>query len=252
MDKDAEKISKNNISFCMKVLQRLLSVTLTLCSLNSTFRGHRETYYDGVREGGNFLAIVSLMAQYDNVLGEVISLSSLAVKYLSHPNQEELIALIGKTVKRSLVSKINEAPFWSVILDTTSNITRVNQLNAVVRWVKVTDNSVEPTESFLGFVEVTSPDAPGLVDTTKRFLQELGIDILKLRGQGYDGASVMCDAYGGVQRLIKDMCPSLPVLFVHYASHNLNLVINDAVKSIPQNEKFLQFCKMSLIFLGGP
>ena len=122
MDKDAEKISKNNISFCMKVLQRLLSVTLTLCSLNSTFRGHRETYYDGVREGGNFLAIVSLMAQYDNVLGEVISLSSLAVKYLSHPNQEELIALIGKTVKRSLVSKINEAPFWSVILDTTSDI----------------------------------------------------------------------------------------------------------------------------------
>ena len=100
--------------------------------------------------------------------------------------------------------------------------------------------------------EVTSPDAQGLVDTTKRFLQELGIDILKLRGQGYDGASVMCDAYGGVQQLIKNMCPSLPVLFVHYASHNLNLVINDAVKRIPQNEKFSQFCKMSLIFLGGP
>ena len=122
MNKDAEKIRKNNISFCMKVLQRLLSVTLTLCFLNSTFRGHRETAYDGVREGGNFLAIVSLMAQYDNVLGEVVSLSSLAVKYLSHANQEELIALIGKAVKRSLVSKINEAPFWSVILDTTSDI----------------------------------------------------------------------------------------------------------------------------------
>ena len=105
MDKDAEKINKNNISFCMKVLQLLLSVTLTLCSLNLTFRGHRETSYDGVREGGNFLAIVSLMAQYDNVLGEVISLSSLAVKYLSHPNQEELIALIRKLLNVHLFRK---------------------------------------------------------------------------------------------------------------------------------------------------
>ena len=110
---------------------------------------------------------------------EVISLLSRAVKYLSHPIQEELIALIGQAVKRSLVSKINEAPFWSVILDTTSDITRVDQLSVVVRWVKVTDNSVEPTKSFLDFVEVTSPDAQGLVDTTKRFLQELGIDIFK-------------------------------------------------------------------------
>ena len=124
------------------------------------------------------------MAQYDDVLGEITSLNSRAVKYLSHPIQEELIALIGKAVKRSLVLKIDEAPFWSVILDTTNDIMRVDQLSAVVRWVKVTDNSVEPTESFLGFVEVTSPDAQGLVDTRKRFLQELGINILKLRGQG--------------------------------------------------------------------
>ena len=171
MDKDAEVINKNNISVWTKVLQRLLSIILTLCSLNLAFHGHRETSYYGVCEGGNFLAIVSLMAQYDDVLDEIISLPSRPVKYLSHPIQEELIALIGKAVKRSIVSKINEATFWSVILNTTSDITRVDQLSVVVRWVKVTDNSVEPTESFLGFVEVTSPDAQGLVDTTKRFFK---------------------------------------------------------------------------------
>ena len=99
--------------------------------------------------------------------------------------------------------------------------------------------------------EVTSPDAQGLVDTTKRFLQELGIDILKLRGQGYDGASVMSGAYGGVQRPIKDMCPSSPVPFFHCASHNLNLVINDAVKSIPQNEKFFTILQDVFNFFGS-
>ena len=133
IDKDAEVINKNNISFWTKVLQRLLSVILTLCSLNLAFRGHRETSYDGVCEGGNFLAIVSLMAQYDDVLGEVISLPSSAVKYISHLIQEELIMLIGKASKHSLVSKINEAPFWSVILDKTSDITRVDKLSVVAR-----------------------------------------------------------------------------------------------------------------------
>ena len=76
---------------------------------------------------------------------------------------------------------------------------------------------VERTESFLGFVQVTSPNTQGLVDTTKSFLQELGIDILKPRVQGYDGASAMSGAYGGVQRLIKDMFLSSPVSFVHCA-----------------------------------
>ena len=251
MNKYAEVINKNNIYFWTKVLQQLLSVILTLCSLNLVFRGHRETSYNGVCEGGNFLVIVSLMARYDDVLGEVISLLSCAVKYLSHPIQEELIALIGKAVEPSLVSKINKAPFWSVILDTTSDITRVNQLSVVVRWVKVTNNSVEPTECFLGFVEVNSPDAQGLVDTTKRFSKELGIDILKLRGQGYDGASVMSGAYGGVQRLIKDMYPSSPVPFVHCTSHNLNLVINGAVKSIPQNETFFTILQDVFNFFGS-
>ena len=136
MNKDAEVINKNNISFWTKVLQRLLSVILTLCSLNLAFRGHRETSYDGVCEGGNLLAIVSLMVQYDDVLGEIISLPSSAVKYLSNPVQDKLIALIAKAVKRSLVSKIREVPFWSLILDTASGITRIDQLSVVVRWVK--------------------------------------------------------------------------------------------------------------------
>ena len=71
---------------------------------------------------------------------------------------------------------------------------------------------------------------------------------MKLRGQDYDGASVMSGAYAGVQRPIKDMCPSSPVPFFHCVSHNLNLVINDAVKSIPQNEKFFTILQDVAIF----
>ena len=63
----------------------------------------------------------------------------------------------------------------------------------------------------------------------------------------------MSGVYGGVQRLIKDMCTP-PVPFVQRASHNLNLVINDAVSSIrTENEmkRFSLFCKRYLIFFGS-
>ena len=249
IDVEAEKRTKLDVSFWTKVLQRLLSIILTLASLNLALRGHRETAYEGVCEGGNFLGIVALMAQYDPILKEVISLPKNATKYLSKNIQEELIALIGKAVKQSLVSKINKSPFWSIILDTTSDLTRVDQLSVVIRWVEINDDKCEPVESFLGFVEVTDADAQGLVDTTKTFLLDIGIDMTKIRGQGYDGANVMSGIRGGVQKLVKDMCSS-PVPFVHCASHNLNLVINDAVKNLPQNETFFSTLQDLFNFFG--
>ena len=75
------------------------------------------------------------------------------------------------------------------------------------------------------------------MDTTKKYLVDLGLSFSRQRGQGYDGASVMSGVRGGVQKLIKDMCES-PVPFVHCVSHNLNLVINDAVEGVAHNEKF--------------
>ena len=51
--------------------------------------------------------------------------------------------------------------------------------------------------------------------------------------QGYDGANIMSGCNGGVQRLIQNQSPTLNP-YVHCASHNLNLVINAAVKGCPK------------------
>ena len=60
----------------------------------------------------------------------------------------------------------------------------------------------------------------------------------------------MSGVYGGVQRLIKDMCTSR-VPFVHCGSHNQNLVIHDAVSSIPRNEKFFTILQEVFNFFGS-
>ncbi len=249
IDEEKKRELEINISFWTKVLQRIIAIILTLSTLNLAFRGHRETVGEGLCSGGNFLGLVALVAQYDSVLADVISLPYRATKYLSHDIQTEIINLIGNAVRKSLVDKINNAPFWSIILDTTSDITRIDQLSVVVRWVDIRGESFEITESFLGFVEVTAADAQGLVSTTKKYLEDLGVDFKKIRAQGYDGASVMSGVRGGVQKLIKNLSES-PVPFVHCASHNLNLVINDSVKSIAQNENFFSAMQEIFNFFG--
>lgn len=50
------------------------------------------------------------------------------------------------------------------------------------------------------------------------------MDIKKSRGQG---AAVISGIYGRVEAIIKDL--SANAEYVHCASHNLNMVLNDAV-----------------------
>lgn len=68
-------------------------------------------------------------------------------------------------------------------------------------------------------------------------------------GQGYDGASVMSGVYSGVQKHIKDLQPNAQ--YVHCATHNLNLVINDAVSSCVEIQVFFATLKNLYNFFGN-
>ena len=74
-------------------------------------------------------------------------------------------------------------------------------------------------------MKINNAIADGIANTAKVFLENLGIDFTKIRGQGYDCANVMSGIHRGVQNLIKDMVNS-PAPFVHCGCHNLNLVVH--------------------------
>ena len=91
-------------------------------------------------------------------------------------------------------------------------------------------------ESFLEFLWAHDQSAKGLSNHLIQILQNFGISLNNCRGQGYDGASVMSGIYGAVQKRINDEQSN--AVYVHCAAHNLNLVINDAVGSVPEAVKF--------------
>ena len=218
----------------MKILRRVLGVILCLASLNLALRGHDEKIGEGIAQGGNFLVIVSMLSEFDSITNDAISLPRHATRYMSPKIQNELILTTSQLLRKSLVSQINECPFWSIILDTTSDINRVDQLSVTARWVQVLNENVTIKETFLGFISVTDGTAAGLVGTTCKYIEDIGLYMEKLRGQAYNGASVMSGVYNGVQKRIKDRS-SMPVPYIHCAAHNLNLVINDAVDSAVNN-----------------
>ena len=83
-------------------------------------------------------------------------------------------------------------------------------------------------ESFTEFIEMDSLSAESISTTILAHLSKIGVDFQKLVGQGYDGASTMAGHLSGVQTCIRDKYPR--AIFVHCASHCLNLVVNDQSK----------------------
>lgn len=87
-------------------------------------------------------------------------------KYLSPQIQNELISLFAQKVNHSILVEIQNAKWLSLIADTTTDLSHVNQLSLVLRYVTVNDNDDNQNfiiqESFMGFSELCNHTSTGL------------------------------------------------------------------------------------------
>lgn len=252
IDNEMEKNVRNAALFWRQVVERIVNVTLTLASCNLAFRGHREVIGQG--NAGNFLSIIELLARYDPVLKELINRPEGSVKYLSHQIQDEIIYILSQRVKADIINEINEAPFYSIIMDTTQDVSKIDQLSQVYRYVTVVKNDmdiatdIQMNEVFLGFEATVGSSASELEKQILGSIEKNGIDLSKCRGQGYDGAANMSGAYSGVQARITEKEPL--ACYVHCAAHNLNLALNDSVKNVPGVKQFYDTVEILYNFFG--
>nr|CAI5843870.1 unnamed protein product [Callosobruchus analis] len=225
----------SKITFWRDVLHRIINVIITLVSCNLPLRGHDS-------DSSNFMAISRLLSNYDATLKELLLKPKGEINYLSPTIQIEIISLLGTTVRNNIISEIIKAPFLTIILDTTQDLSKIDQLSVVFRYISVTENDdnvpkeIKICESFLVFIAVTDCSAAGLKTVILNLTKEYGIDLTKCRGQGCDGANVMSGVYGGLQTLIKEHAPNAD--YVHCAAHALNLVSNDAARHVREVSTF--------------
>nr|XP_042908380.1 uncharacterized protein LOC122271400 [Parasteatoda tepidariorum] len=183
-----------------------------------------------------------LVARYDHILRQVLDTSKGSTRYLSAAIQSEMIESLGTKLETHLLEQIRASPFFAIIMDTTQDISKVDQLSIVVRYAVITRSEngqpidIEAKEVFLGFYAAIKHGAVDSVNQVTTLFIDKNIDLKKCVGQGHDGASVMSGVYNGVKKHIKDIQPNAE--YVHCATHNLNLVINDAVSSCVEIQIF--------------
>ncbi|XP_073537599.1 uncharacterized protein [Phyllobates terribilis] len=128
-------------------------------------------------------------------------------------------------------------------------------MSEVYRYVKIVNDEegkpieIKICETFVSVREIKDQSAQGLAEEMIASLKEKNLDLTKCRGQGYDGTAVMSGVYNEVQQRIKEKAPH--AYFVHCATHNLNLVLKDAVEENRVVSQFFETIQSVYCFFGN-
>ena len=175
---------------------------------------------------GNFIALLRSFAQHDDTLMK--HLTEPAQKnatYTSSVTQNQIIEIIGKDIiQKRIVGEIENAKFFSILADEVESHNR-EVCSLCIRFVDAEQNIREEFVEFIGLARTTGEH---IASAIKKTLENLGLDIEHVRGQGYDGCGAMSSEAVGVQAVIKRSSPK--AMYVHCYGHCLNLVITHSCK----------------------
>ncbi|XP_068206900.1 zinc finger MYM-type protein 1-like [Palaemon carinicauda] len=135
---------------------------------------------------------------------------------------------MAEKVMSSITDEVKTAKYFSISVDSTPDISHMDQLSFTIRYVLPTTG---PVERFLQFIPMLSHTGRDIATTVLDFLKEKNISVLDCRGQSYDNTSNMSDKYQGTQQIIKNECSEaedIPCM-----AHSLNLVGKCATESCP-------------------
>ena len=78
-------------------------------------------------------------------------------------------------------------------------------------------------EEFLGFIAITSTTRESIAEVILSTLENWGLDVSLLRGQGYDGTSNISGKFRGLRATVRSRVPS--AVYLHCRAHSLNLAV---------------------------
>ncbi|XP_018377428.1 PREDICTED: zinc finger MYM-type protein 1-like [Trachymyrmex cornetzi] len=165
-------------------------------------------------------------------------------KWLHHDYVNEMLKMMAHEVINIHIRKIKSAEYYSIIVDETMDVSRLEQISISSR-ITLPDFTVK--EIFMGFYETSNTKSETLLNIIKDILLRYELDITKLRGQCFNGAANMSGKYSGVQTLLRKL--ESRVLFVHCTAHILNLVAQDAMKNVEMINNFIGVAKDVISFI---
>jgi hypothetical protein len=175
-------------------------VTRTLARQAISFRGSSSE-----KEGnGNFRQVVALVARHSPALQRWLDDAPTRphrVDYLSSRSQNEFLTLLAEEVSNRVIAQIHHAKMFSVIADTTPDVSHVDQLSVVARYV---DKDGNPQERLIDIKEIHDKTGEGHAQGILSSLNEKSIDTDNTVFQSYDYTSSMSGIFKGCQAKMKE------------------------------------------------
>ena len=122
----------------LQTLDHIFCTTLFLALQGLPFRGHRFKSQDDIMttftNSGNCLQLLQLLAMYDPIIASHLA-STSKTKYTSPKIQSEVIESIATVVREKIIEEVSAAKYYYIIIDTTPDISHIDQLAFSVRYV---------------------------------------------------------------------------------------------------------------------
>lgn len=250
IDLEIRNQMKEEIEKLRQVFKRIVPLILFFARQNIALTGKSSNIRDSTGHNGNFQQLIHTIATFDTVLKEHLQKSG-KIHYLSPKIQNELIAIIGSKVQKQILENVKKSKYYSIILDSTTDITRIEQLTVVLRYVFLNKDvqMYEIKESFIKFIDIHDKTGQGISDAAIRALESADLNIDDIRGQAYDNGANMKGKNIGVQKVILLKNPR--AFFVACCDHSLNLVLNDAAAASNKTVGFFSMVQKIYTFLSG-
>uniref|UniRef100_H3A377 Uncharacterized protein n=1 Tax=Latimeria chalumnae TaxID=7897 RepID=H3A377_LATCH len=164
--------------------------------------------------------------------------------YLSSTICEEFIALLGEKVFEHIVKELKEAKYFSVSVDSTPDISNLDQLTCLDRYVL----PIGPVEHFLTFLDLKH-SGEDIAKSLLQFFEKIGVNIANCRGQSYDYASNLSGKYQGMQAWIRERSEN--AVYIPCCAHSLNQVGQCAVDCFTAISFFSFVQKLFVFFFAA-
>ncbi len=176
---------KDKMAYWKNVLKRVVAVIKKLSSRGLALRGHDEKF--GSVHNGNFMMCLELLAEFDPFIATHMAFHRNPgkghVSYLSFTICDEFIELLGSRVLQEIVKEVKESKYFSIIVDSTPDISHIDELSFIIWYVQ---KDGVPVEKFVGFLPNVGHKFEQLVEAIISFLKLHDLDIKNCVGQSYD------------------------------------------------------------------
>ena len=157
-DRRLDSSRKNLIETNRHYIRTVAEVLLKCCQQDMALRGHREDDISFNR--GNFREWLDVVANHDDVIKNKLQSGPHNAIYTSPDIQNTVINIMGDIVRSSICLAVQQSEMFSLLVDETRDISKVEQMSIVLRYVD--NDTLIINERFLTYYQAEELTAESL------------------------------------------------------------------------------------------